>query len=174
VDVNSRTRSTALLISDWIEYNKNFSGSHNLFEMHFSKDDKKFFKFVPKILIQINDSVKYEVLKFDDNDPKQIDKNNQKIESKFYIPSSINSTFKLVFEITYSLPEKMNATIINITFTNISVGDPCFSTKGKVCTNGECKGLGPNNYFCDCNKNGTFGGKYCNITNLCAKDVRIN
>jgi hypothetical protein len=141
--------------------------------MHFSKDDKKIFKFVPKILIQINDSVKYEDLIFDD-DPKQIDKNNQKIESKFSFPSSINSNFKLVFEITYNLPEKMNATIIKITFTNISVGDPCFSTKGKVCTNGECKGLGPTNYFCNCNKNDTFGGKYCNITNLCAKDVRID
>jgi hypothetical protein len=173
VDVNSRTPSTALLISDWIEYSKNFSSSHNFFEMHFSKDDKKFFKLVSKILIQINDSVKYEVLKFDD-DPKQINENNKKIESKFSIPSSINSTFKLIFEITYNLPEKINVTIINITFTNLSVGDPCFSTKGKVCTNGECKGLGPNNYFCDCNKNDTFGGKYCNITNLCANNVRID
>jgi hypothetical protein len=174
VNVNSRTPSTALLISNWIEYSKNFSSSHNFFEMHYSKDDNKFFKIVSKILIQINDSVKYEDLKFDNNDPESIDINNQKFGSKFSIPSSINSTFKLIFEITYNLPENMNATTININFTNISVGDPCFRITGKACTNGECKRVEPNNHFCDCNKTDTFGRKYCNITNSCANDVRIN
>ncbi len=176
MDVNSSTSSTAFLISDWIEYSKNFSSSHNFFEMHYSKDDKNFFKIVSKILIQINDSVKYEDLKFDNNDPDPdpIDKNNQKLGSKFSIPSLINSTFKLIFEITYNLPEKINATTIKIYFTNISVGDPCFRTTGKVCPNGECKRVEFNNYFCDCDKTDTFGRKYCNITNSCANDVRIN
>jgi hypothetical protein len=92
--------------------------------------------------------------------------------NKILIPKSLNQPFKIIFEITYSSSQNSNLTELQISFEELSLGDPCFKYKNKsnVCkNNGHCKGMGPNNYRCDCNEE--FGGINCEFTNLCKNEV---
>ncbi len=92
--------------------------------------------------------------------------------NKIFIPESLDQPFKIIFEITYSSSQNSNLTELQISFEELSLGDPCFKyeNKSNVCeNNGHCKGMGPNNYRCDCNEK--FGGINCELSNLCEKEV---
>jgi hypothetical protein len=116
-------------------------------------------------LISITDL--YREIETDNDDSFTVSKNN-----KILIPDSFNQPFKIIFEITYSSSQNSNLTELQISFEQLSLGDPCFEYKNQinVCkNNGHCEGMGPNNYSCNCNEE--FGGKNCEFSNLCYKDV---
>jgi hypothetical protein len=111
---------------------------------------------------------------YEENDPNSEDDFTVTTNNKIIIPDSFDQPFKIIFEIDYSLSQNKILTDLQISFEELSLGDPCFKYENKinVCQNeGKCNGIGPKNYSCVCDEK--FGGLNCEFDNICNETVII-
>ncbi len=163
-----------MLISQWIKNDSNFLDSENFFSLKYTSGSfDKNFNLIQKVIYYEDEELKsitdlYKEIKSDNSDANfTVTRNN-----KILIPDSFDQPFKIIFEITYSSSQNSDLTELQISFEELSLGDPCFEYKSKnnVCqNNGQCTGMGPNNYSCDCDEE--FGGLNCEFTSICNKEV---
>lgn len=171
--MHSKRESKAILLSDWIINNTNFSFSDNFYAFKFKKGFlDKFFRIRSHFMYEENNEIKF--IKIIENvNTKDFDSDHLISERNISIQNTIKSPFKIIFEIIYNLPEGEKETDLEITFQSISIGDPCFKYKDRqnICqNNGTCHGKGPNDYVCNC-LDPEYGGNNCQFSNICNNKV---